>query len=118
MSVLANSMPNFPGIQTKNSKCMGTDPNRNFDIGHGGVGASNNPCQDTYHGERPFSDAESRALRDALKTALVDHNKQVTYVSVHAYSQLWMFPNGHTKSLSKHNSDLKSVANKATQALR
>ena len=97
---------------------MGTDPNRNFDISHGGVGTSGNPCQDTYHGGSAFSDAESRALRDALKTAMADHNKKVAYISVHAYSQLWMFPNGYTKSLSTHHSDLKLVANKAVQALK
>ena len=109
-------MPTWQGGST--SKCWGTDPNRNFDIGHGTVGASNNPCQDTFHGERAFSDAESQALRDSLQRVLAEHNQKVAYVSVHAFSQLWMYPNGYTKSHSKHHNDLKLVASKAVQALR
>ena len=46
--------PGFPGAASSQSKCWGTDPNRNFDIAHGSVGSSSNPCQDTYHGDRPF----------------------------------------------------------------
>ena len=98
--------------------CLGTDPDRNFDIKHGGVGSTNDPCYDTYHGGKAFSDAESKAIRTNLKAAMVNHNKKVAYVSVHSYSQLWMFPNGYTKSLSTHHSDLKLVANEAIQALR
>ncbi len=115
-----NNVPGFPGAANSNSKCWGTDPNRNFDIGHGTVGSSNNPCQDTYHGERPFSEAESKAVRDGLQTVVSQHggSKHVTYVSVHAYSQLWMFPNGHLKSLSKYHTDLKRVANVAANSLR
>ena len=75
-------------------------------------------CKDTFHGERPFSEAESQAIRDSLKKVMADHNKEIVYVSVHAFSQLWMFPNGYTKGLSKHHSDLKRVSNKAVEALR
>jgi hypothetical protein len=42
------------------------DPNRNFDILHGRVGSSNDACQDTYHGEAPFSEQESKAVRDTI----------------------------------------------------
>lgn len=102
-----------------NSKCWGTDPNRNFDIAHGTVGSSNNPCQDTFHGDRAFSEAESQAIRTALTQISNKHggSENVVYVSVHAYSQLWMYPNGHIKSVSKHDKDLKRVANIAASAL-
>ena len=97
-----------------------TDPNRNFDIAHGTVGSSNNPCQDTFHGDRAFSEAESQAIRTALTQISKQHggSENVVYVSVHAYSQLWMYPNGHIKSVSKHDKDLKRVANIAASALR
>ena len=97
-----------------------TDPNRNFDIAHGTVGSSNNPCQDTFHGDRAFSEAESQAIRTALTQISNNHggSENVVYVSVHAYSQLWMYPNGHIKSVSKHDRDLKRVANIAASALR
>ena len=59
--------------------------------------------------------------RDGLQGVAAEHggaDKIAAYVSVHAYSQLWMYPNGYLKTLSKHNSDLKRVAAKATSALR
>ena len=44
--------------------------------------------------------------------------KVAAYVSVHAFSQLWMFPYGHIKSNSKHYSDLKRVAQASVSKLR
>ena len=84
------------------------------------MGSSNNPCQDTFHGDRAFSEAESQAIRTALTQISNNHGgpENVVYVSVHAYSQLWMYPNGHIKSVSKHDKDLKRVANIAASALR
>ena len=102
------------------SKCWGTDPNRNFDIAHGSVGSSDDYCQDTYHGDRPFSEAESQAVRTALTDIIANHGgvKNVVYVSIHAFSQLWMYPNGYTKAKSQNHLDLKRVAAKAVSALR
>ena len=74
-------------IQAAASKCIGVDPNRNFDIGHGTVGSSNNRCQDTYHGTGPFSSAEARALKVAVENIKATQ-KLASYVSVHAYSQV------------------------------
>ena len=73
--------------QAAASKCIGVDPNRNFDIGHGTVGSSNNRCQDTYHGNGPFSSAEARALKVAVENIKATQ-KLASYVSVHAYSQV------------------------------
>ena len=111
-------MPQFPEGGASNSKCGGIDPNRNFDIRHGTVGASNDPCDGKYHGESAFSEAESQAIRDSLKQVMVDHNKKVVYVSVHSYSQFWMFPNGYSNAHSEHHLDLKRVASKAVKALK
>ena len=104
---------NWPG---SNSKCTGTDVNRNFDMDWAKVGASRDPCQDTYHGVIPFSESESRALRDAINTIKMTQTI-AAYVSIHSYSQLWMTPYGSKKSLSRHNTDLKRVAQRAVSAL-
>ena len=108
------------GSSSSGSKCWGTDPNRNFDIAHATVGSSNNPCQDTFHGDRAFSEAESQAFKTTLEKIIGSHGgpNKVIYVSVHAYSQLWMFPNGHIKSKSAHHYDLKRVADRAVSDLR
>ena len=54
----SNGLAGFSGSNS-GSKCWGTDPNRNFDINHGTAGSSDNPCQDTYHGDRPFSEGNN-----------------------------------------------------------
>lgn len=48
------------------SECMGTDPNRNFDIGFGGASTSNNPCSEVYRGPEAFSEKETIAMRDKI----------------------------------------------------
>ena len=67
------------------SKCVGTDVNRNFDMDWATVGSSKDPCQDTYHGSTPFSEAESRATRDAINAIKSTHTV-AAFVSVHSYS--------------------------------
>ena len=39
------------------------DPNRNFGYKWGGLGASTNPCSETYRGAYSFSEVETRAVR-------------------------------------------------------
>ena len=43
---------------------MGTDPNRNFDFQWATVGSSDEPCSETFHGSEPFSEVETRNVRD------------------------------------------------------
>merc|ERR1712018_1113709 len=98
------------------NKCTGTDVNRNFDMDWATVGSSQDACQDTYHGTSPFSEQESKATRDAI-FSIKSTQKIASFVSVHAFSQLWMTPYGSKKSLSPYNADLKRVAHKAVSAL-
>ena len=44
----------------------GTDPNRNWGHQWGGVGASKNPCDETYRGSNEFSEAETTAVKNYL----------------------------------------------------
>ncbi|KAJ3081182.1 Carboxypeptidase A4 [Quaeritorhiza haematococci] len=72
--------------------CVGTDPNRNFAEQWGKPGASTFPCAPNYQGTGPFSAPESKAIADfILKLGNVE-----SYIDFHAFSQLWMFPYGHT----------------------
>ena len=98
------------------NKCTGTDVNRNFDMDWATVGSSYDSCQDTYHGTSPFSEEESRAIRDAVNSIRAKQTF-AAFVSVHSFSQLWMTPYGSKKSLSPHNNDLKRVAQKSVAAL-
>ncbi|KAG8180367.1 hypothetical protein JTE90_014246 [Oedothorax gibbosus] len=94
--------------------CRGADANRNFDIDHCGVGTSRKPCDEIYCGDKPFSESESRALRD-LMSALKDRMK--LYVSIHAFSQFWMTPYGISKMLPPNYDDLIRVGTQGVNAL-
>ncbi|KAA0704967.1 Carboxypeptidase B [Triplophysa tibetana] len=50
------------------SSCVGTDPNRNFNAGWCTVGASSNPCSETYCGASPESEIESKNLANFIRT--------------------------------------------------
>ncbi|MEE8424742.1 MAG: M14 family metallopeptidase [Elusimicrobiota bacterium] len=69
---------------------FGVDLNRNFDFRWGGRGASSRPGAGTYHGSSPFSEPESRAVRDFL-TARPNIRIAVSY---HSFSELIMYPWG------------------------
>ncbi|KOB73602.1 Molting carboxypeptidase A, partial [Operophtera brumata] len=45
------------------NQCIGVDLNRNFSIGWGGKGSSDNPTSPFYRGPGPFSEPESTAVR-------------------------------------------------------
>jgi hypothetical protein len=97
------------------SSCIGTDPNRNWDSNWCGAGADRNPCSDTYCGSRAFSEAETAAARDYL-VSIRAHTK--LFVSIHAYSQLWLVPWGGYSTKPADYSELKRVGDAAAAAIR
>ncbi|XP_041977468.1 zinc carboxypeptidase-like [Aricia agestis] len=69
--------------------CFGADPNRNWDHNWGQYSSSNRPCDyQTYAGSKPFSEAETRALRDYLSTI----DNLLFYVAFHSYASLLLIP--------------------------
>lgn len=78
------------------SRCIGTDPNRNYATGFGGPGASANPCSDTYHGEFPFD----QMCTNNIKTFTDNFASRIIHVNdVHAYGEYWMSPFAGTTNL-------------------
>lgn len=61
--------------------CVGVDLNRNWDF-HYGAGASDNECSEVFMGTEPFSEPETKALRDAM-TRVKDQLKLV--LCLHSY---------------------------------
>ncbi|XP_023225775.1 carboxypeptidase B-like [Centruroides sculpturatus] len=96
--------------------CRGADANRNFDISHCGPGTSTNPCEDIYCGDSPFSENESRALRDLINQ--IGGSRIKVYFAVHSYSQLWMYPYGHKRVLPPNHEELDRLCKIGTDALR
>nr|XP_056703120.1 carboxypeptidase A2-like [Euleptes europaea] len=95
------------------SDCIGVDPNRNWEAGFGGPGASNDCCSDSYHGPSANSEVEVRSIVDFIK----NHRNVKAFISIHSYSQLMMYPYGYKCSKPKDSQELDEVAKAATRAL-
>jgi hypothetical protein len=72
--------------------CDGVDLNRNCDfvwgVAQGQTSCS--PCSDVYCGPSAFSEPETRNVKH-----LLDNHRMVTFVDVHSYSELVLWPWGH-----------------------
>ncbi|XP_068595174.1 carboxypeptidase A5 [Brachionichthys hirsutus] len=95
------------------SRCFGVDPNRNWDAGFGGPGASSSPCSETYRGPSAHSESEVKAIVDFVKT----HGNFKSFVSIHSYSQMLLYPYGYTRTPAKDQAELHSLAKTATAEL-
>ncbi|MHA7814330.1 MAG: M14 family zinc carboxypeptidase [Phycisphaerales bacterium] len=71
---------------------FGVNINRNWAYQWGYEGASPNTSNTNYRGTHPFSEPETRALRDI---ALGLGDKLVAHIDYHSYSQLVMWPFGY-----------------------
>jgi len=106
------------GGQQTSSKCgYGVDPNRNFPTNF--YQGSDNPCDDSYHGDRALSEAESQAIQRGVQImkSKYGEGRIAAFVSIHAYSQFWMSPFGYKKDHSKDYKDHMSVMKKSIDAL-
>ncbi|XP_048396202.1 carboxypeptidase B2 isoform X2 [Stegostoma tigrinum] len=95
--------------------CVGTDLNRNWDANWCGSGASSDPCSETYCGRYPESEPEVKAVAAFIRKRS-DHI--MSYISIHSYSQMVMFPYSYKLSRSKDHDELNYVAWKAVTAVR
>ncbi|CAH2229956.1 jg14028 [Pararge aegeria aegeria] len=69
--------------------CMGVDLNRNFSYSWGGKESSGNPENTFYRGPEPFSEPESRAMRDFILNSDIPFR---VYITLHSYGQVIVFP--------------------------
>ncbi|NXS95466.1 CBPB2 Carboxypeptidase, partial [Jacana jacana] len=98
-----------------NSKCIGTDMNRNFDARWCGEGASSYECHETYCGPYPESEPEVKAVARFIR----DHKDTIkAYITMHSYSQLVLFPYSYTREKSKDHDELGILAMKAAKAIQ
>ncbi|OXB58046.1 hypothetical protein ASZ78_007705 [Callipepla squamata] len=95
------------------SLCVGVDPNRNWDAGFGGSGASSNPCSETYRGPYANSEPEVKAIVDFVK----NHGNIKAFISIHSYSQLLLYPYGYTTTPVPDKEELNQIAKEAVAAL-
>ncbi|KZS08434.1 putative Carboxypeptidase B [Daphnia magna] len=92
------------------SSCRGADPNRNFGYKWGGLGASTNPCDDTYRGTIAFSEPETLATSNFI----MGKSSQIKlYLTLHSYGQFGLLPYGYDVVYPSDYNDLLALANNA-----
>eukprot|EP00956_Cyclotella_meneghiniana_P045346 scaffold363892_cov89-Cyclotella_meneghiniana.AAC.3 len=122
-------------VNPNDGKCsadsIGTDLNRNYDWMWGETnGASNNPCDDDYHGESPASEPEVQAIVALAKTLFPEEQRKVdplaemdepfgeditgVYMDVHSYGGLTYYPWGFENAVSPDNDALESLGRKVS----
>jgi carboxypeptidase T len=71
----------------------GVDPNRNYGFKWGidNLGSSPDPSSEVYRGESPFSEPETRSIRN-----LYQRHRFRVLASYHSYSQILLYPWGYT----------------------
>ncbi|SPP77179.1 carboxypeptidase B [Drosophila guanche] len=97
----------------KSTKFVGTDCNRNYDIfWNSGTGKMN---RNTYKGERPFSEPETRALRSMLDRL---GPNLLFFLSLHSYGQSIMYPWGYSRDPPLFWRELSTLANSGKCAIK
>lgn len=95
--------------------CIGADPNRNWDFHWNEQGTSQDPCSAVYAGAAPFSEKEMRTYAEFLFGL---SGKVQVFIAFHSFSQMILFPYGHTSEHAPNNDDLLGIGWKAAQALQ
>ncbi|KAG8238263.1 hypothetical protein J437_LFUL016443, partial [Ladona fulva] len=95
--------------------CAGTDLNRNFGYRWGGAGSSQDPCREIFAGRSAFSEPESAAISNFVKSKTPNIK---AYVTFHSYGQYILYPWGYDRKVPPDYRDLDQVARKMAAAIR
>jgi len=87
----------------------GVDLNRNYGFQWGKTGSSSNPNSETYRGKAPFSEPETRSVRDFI----VGHSNIKMLITYHTFSELILYPWGYTYESIGNPQDLTAFQNMA-----
>lgn len=96
------------------SACVGADVNRNFDFQWMTVGASDQPCSETYAGPAPYSEPEAQAVADYVLSL---NGIWDLFWTLHTYGQLYMSPFGYTVALPPNYDAMERVGLAAVQTI-
>ncbi len=72
---------------------LGVDLNRNYDLNWGGTGASKQVNNESYCGERPFSEPETQAIKQLIES----HENIRILISYHSFGKIILYPWGYTR---------------------
>nr|UQB56059.1 M14 metal carboxypeptidase 1 [Antheraea pernyi] len=98
----------------------GVDLNRNFDFVWMSIGASDNPCTNTYAGPRAFSEPEAVAIAQYVLN-LKSQGQFIYYIAFHSYTQLIIIPYSHVNGtdvlLANNYADMYEIGIRSAEAL-
>ena len=98
-------------------RCHGIDLNRNFGVAFKAGSEIFDSCQHTYAGTTAFSELETQALLNYTQSLLKRKINIKSYISVHSFSQLFMFPYGYTKNECADNKELNKISKQVVEAM-
>lgn len=67
------------------SKCIGTDPNRNYGADWGLSGSSSDPCSNIFRGDAAYSEPETKAVQSFTKLI-----QPITAFSFHSFGEIYL----------------------------
>lgn len=85
------------GSSQQSRLCKGVDLNRNYGYRWGGMGSSDEPCQDNYRGAGPFSAMETAAVKRFVEKENAGP-KFLLFLSYHSYGQYVLMPFGYERN--------------------
>lgn len=97
--------------------CRGVDLNRNYPDHWNTTGASGDPCRYDYSGPNAGSETETTRLMNFL-TVHAEKEQIRTYIALHSYSQMIMFPYGYTREHIANYDDLQEFGRNAAGRIR
>ncbi|XP_012289073.1 carboxypeptidase B [Orussus abietinus] len=99
----------------KGGVCIGVDLNRNFGYRWGGLGTSKQPCREIYAGTGPFSEPETRAIKNFFEASSANFQ---AYLTFHSYGQYILYPWGYDKRVPPDYADLEKIGQRAAAAMK
>lgn len=96
--------------------CRGVDLNRNYPDHWNSTGSSSDPCRYDYAGPAAGSEIETQRLMQFIEENVAKEQIK-TYIALHSYSQMIMFPYGYTKEHVHNYEDLQDLGHTASNAI-
>ncbi|XP_030557731.1 zinc carboxypeptidase [Drosophila novamexicana] len=97
--------------------CRGVDLNRNYPDHWNSTGSSSDPTRYDFAGPSAASELETQRLIEFIR-GNVEKEQIKTYIALHSYSQMLMFPYGYTKEHVSNYDDLQEFGKKASAAIK
>ncbi len=101
----------------------GVDLNRNHSFDWGGVGSSNDPCEQTYRGASAASEVEVAQLESLIRSLIPDQRGAAhtdpapadttgLFITLHSFGELVLWPWGNTTAPAPNRVGLKAIGDK------